>query len=59
MSSTSDRVKGKVDQAAGKVKKEAGHAMGDNKLKNEGKAQQVKGHVTETKGKIKDALKDD
>ena len=59
MTAASDKSKGKMDQAVGKVKEKAGNAMGDNTLKNKGKAQQVKGHVGEAKGKIKDTLKDD
>ena len=58
MSSTEDRAKGKVNQAAGKVKEEVGDALGDGSLESRGKAQQVKGHVQEASGKIKDALRD-
>lgn len=57
-SSTTDKMKGKKDQAVGKVKEETGKAVGNNELKNKGKVQQVKGHAEEAKGKIKDALKD-
>ncbi len=57
-SSTTDKAKGAKDQAVGKVKEQTGKAVGDDKLKNKGKAQQVKGHMEEAKGKIKDSLKD-
>lgn len=57
-SSTTDRTKGAKDQAVGKIKEEGGKAVGNNELKNKGEAQQVKGHVEEAKGKIKDAVKD-
>lgn len=59
MSSTEDKAKGKVDQAAGKIKEKAGDALGDKSLKNKGKGQQVKGHIEEATGKIKDSLRDD
>jgi uncharacterized protein YjbJ (UPF0337 family) len=54
-----DKAKGKMDQAVGKVKEKAGHHLGDDALKNKGKAQQIKGHVGEAKGKIKDTLNED
>ncbi len=38
------------------MKEQAGKALDDNELSNEGKAQQVKGHVEEAKGKVKDTL---
>ena len=56
-SSTTDRAKGSKDKTVGKVKEVTGKAVGNNELKNKGRAQQVKGHVEETKGKIKDTLK--
>lgn len=57
-SSTTDKAKGAKDKTVGKVKEETGKAVGNDKLKNKGKAQQVKAHLEETKGKIKDTLKD-
>jgi uncharacterized protein YjbJ (UPF0337 family) len=51
-----DKVKGKYDQAAGKIKEKTGDVLDDHEMEAEGKAQQVKGHVKETIGKIKDAL---
>ena len=58
MSGTKDKAKGKYDQIAGKIKEETGDVLDDQKMENEGKAQQVKGHVSETIGKVKSALDD-
>ena len=57
MSSTEDKAKGKLNQAAGKVKEEVGDALGDGSMENRGKGQQVKGHVQEATGKIKESLR--
>lgn len=53
-----DRVKGSLNQAAGKVKEGVGHVTGDSKLKAEGKADQLKGKVQNAVGGAKDAVKD-
>ena len=37
-----DRIEGSAEQAKGKIKEVAGKALGDEKLKSEGKAGQVK-----------------
>ena len=50
-----DRVTGKVEQAAGKVKQGVGEAIGNQKLANQGLADQVKGVARETWGNVKDA----
>jgi uncharacterized protein YjbJ (UPF0337 family) len=42
MGSTTDKVSGVVNQAAGKVKKAAGKATGSEKLQAEGLAQRAK-----------------
>lgn len=52
-----DRVEGSVEQAKGKVKEVAGKVIGDTKLENEGKADQVAGKVQNTIGGIKDTLR--
>ena len=52
-----DRVKGSATNMGGKAKKMAGKATGDQKLKSEGAADQVKGKVQNAAGGIKDALK--
>jgi uncharacterized protein YjbJ (UPF0337 family) len=50
-----DQVTGKVEQAAGKVKQGVGEALGNQKLANQGVADQVKGVAKETWGNVKDA----
>ena len=52
-----DRVKGSATNLGGKVKKGAGNVTGDQKLKNEGVLDQVKGKVQNAVGGIKDAIK--
>lgn len=51
-------VGGKFDQIAGKVKQGLGEAFGDEKLANEGAAEEVKGHAKEAWGNVKDAASD-
>lgn len=51
-------IKGKVNVVAGKVKQGVGEAVGNNKLANEGAAQQMKGHAQETWGTVKEAVAD-
>ncbi|RMQ47102.1 hypothetical protein ALQ04_00073 [Pseudomonas cichorii] len=57
MSSTSDKVKGMANEAAGNVKQGVGKATGNSRLQAEGKAQEVKGEAQQIKGKTKEALK--
>ncbi|GJE46464.1 CsbD family protein [Methylobacterium soli] len=52
-----DRVEGSATNLGGKVKEGAGKLTGDEKLKNEGVADQVKGKVQNVVGSVKDALK--
>lgn len=52
-----DRVEGSATNLGGKVKEGAGNLTGDEKLKNEGIADQVKGKIQNAVGGIKDALK--
>jgi uncharacterized protein YjbJ (UPF0337 family) len=52
-----DRVEGSATNLGGKIKEGAGNLTGDEKLKNEGIADQVKGKVQNAVGGIKDALK--
>ena len=52
-----DQVTGKVEQAAGWVKQEVGEVIGNQKLANQGVAEQVKGAAKETWGDVKDAAK--
>ena len=53
-----DRLKGSLKEAKGHVKETAGKAMGDEKLKREGQADQVEGKVQNVVGGVKDAVKD-
>ena len=52
-----DRVEGSATNMGGKIKEGAGKLTGDEKLKNEGVVDQVKGKVQNAVGGIKDALK--
>ena len=58
MGSTSDKVSGLANQAAGKIKKGVGKATGDAKLETEGAAQDAKGKVQKGIGDAKGAIKD-
>jgi uncharacterized protein YjbJ (UPF0337 family) len=57
MSSTSDKVKGLANEAAGNVKQAVGKAVGNDRLQAEGIAQEVKGDAQQAVGKAKDAVK--
>jgi len=50
-----DQVTGKVEQVSGRVKQGVGGAVGNQKLANQGVADQVKGVAKETWGNAKDA----
>jgi uncharacterized protein YjbJ (UPF0337 family) len=49
-----EKVEGKFDQVAGKVKQSVGEAVGNQKLANAGAADQIKGVAKETWGNAKD-----
>lgn len=53
-----DRIDGAATNLGGKVKEAAGKLTGDEKLKAEGRADQVKGKVQNAVGGVKDALRD-
>jgi len=53
-----DRVKGKLDEAAGRVQRQAGEWTGDTENQAEGAAREVKGKVQNAWGKTKDAVRD-
>lgn len=53
-----DRIEGAAKNLGGKAKEAAGKITGDEKLKAEGRADQLEGKVQNTVGGIKDALKD-
>jgi uncharacterized protein YjbJ (UPF0337 family) len=54
-----DRVKGKIDEVAGRSKRQAGEWTGDVNAQVEGGAQEVKGRVQNAWGKVKDAARDE
>jgi uncharacterized protein YjbJ (UPF0337 family) len=58
MTSTTDKIKGAANQAAGAVKKGVGEAVGNPKLQVEGAAQKLKGHAQGAVGDAKDAVKE-
>ncbi|WP_428152090.1 CsbD family protein [Brevundimonas sp.] len=51
-----DRIEGAVKNIGGKIKEGVGNITGDEKLKAEGKADQLEGKVQNTVGGIKDTL---
>ena len=53
-----DNASGKFDQVSGKVKQSVGETFGNQKLANEGAAEQVKGNAKEAWGNVKDAASD-
>ncbi|MGW2689866.1 CsbD family protein [Streptomyces sp. NPDC001414] len=52
-----EKAQAKGEQAEGKVKKVAGGAVGNERLKAEGKAEESKGDLRAAKEKAKDAIK--
>jgi uncharacterized protein YjbJ (UPF0337 family) len=54
---TIDKAKNTAQQARGKLKETVGKVSGDDKLRAEGKADQVKGNVKQAGEKLKDAFK--
>lgn len=53
-----DRIKGKADEAAGRLKRQAGEWTGDTESQVKGGAQEIKGKVQNQWGKTKDAARD-
>jgi uncharacterized protein YjbJ (UPF0337 family) len=53
-----EHVKGAVEKAGGRVKEAAGALTGNERLKSEGKLDQVKGTAHQAWGDVKDAAKD-
>jgi uncharacterized protein YjbJ (UPF0337 family) len=53
-----DRVKGTIDDAAGRAKRQVGEWTGDTQTQVEGAAQQVKGKAEKAWGNVKDAARD-
>ncbi|WP_267394625.1 MULTISPECIES: CsbD family protein [unclassified Sphingomonas] len=59
MGELTDKIKGNVNEAVGKVKQAIGGHNGDTELHDEGVAQQAQGKGEQFKGKVKGALGDD
>ncbi len=57
MSSTTDKIKGRANEAAGNVKQGLGKVTGNDRLVAEGKAQELKGEAQKTVGDVKDGAK--
>lgn len=57
MSSTTDKVKGMANEAAGNVKQGIGKAIGDKQMEVEGIVQERKGEAQQAVGKAKDSVK--
>jgi len=53
-----DNVKGTMDDAAGRAKRQVGEWTGDTKTQADGAAQQVKGKAEKAVGSVKDAVHD-
>jgi uncharacterized protein YjbJ (UPF0337 family) len=53
-----DRIAGAGKQVKGSVKEGVGKATGDEKLKNEGRADKAEGKVQNTVGGLKDKVRD-
>lgn len=53
-----DRVKGTVDDAAGRAKRQVGEWTGDVNKQMDGAAQQIKGKAEKAWGNVKDAARD-
>ena len=57
-----NRIKGKMDEIAGRAKRQAGEWTGDSQAQSEGAMGEIKGRAENTWGKVKDAarnVKDD
>ena len=50
-----DRIKGKMDEVAGRAKRQVGEWTGDTQSQGEGAMDEIKGRVENTWGKVKDA----
>jgi len=52
-----DQVKGRVEEAAGNIKKVTGHAVGNSDLASRGAAEETAGKVRKTYGDLKEDVK--
>ena len=57
MSSTTDKIKGMANEAAGNVKQAVGKVVGSKKMEAEGVVQERTGEAQQAVGKTKDAVK--
>jgi len=57
MSGTKDKAKGLANEAVGNIKQGVGKVTGNDKLRAEGKAQELKGEAQQKVGEVKDAVK--
>ena len=53
-----DRVKGAIDDAVGRARRQAGEWTGDTESQVKGAAQQIKGKAEKVVGNLKDAARD-
>ena len=53
-----DRIAGGVRKVTGKIKEQAGKALGDTRMETEGKADQAEGRVQGAVGHAKDAVRE-
>jgi uncharacterized protein YjbJ (UPF0337 family) len=53
-----DRINGAAKNVTGKAKTAVGKTLGDEKLKNEGRTDQVKGKVRNVVGAAKDSMRE-
>ncbi len=58
MGSTTDKIKGYANEAAGNIKQGVGKVVGSEKLQVKGAAQELKGNAQVAVGKTKEAVKD-
>ncbi|MEO7151564.1 MAG: CsbD family protein [Burkholderiaceae bacterium] len=53
-----DQVKGRIDQAVGKIKEETGDLLDDKQLEEKGRAEKIGGKVQAEYGNVKENVKD-
>jgi uncharacterized protein YjbJ (UPF0337 family) len=52
------RIEGGLKKATGSIKEQAGKAVGDRHLENEGEAEKTEGHIRSGVGKAMDAIRE-
>ena len=58
MGSKTDQIKGYANEAGGKIKQGVGKAIGNDRLRAKGAAQEAKGEAQKAVGKTKGAIKE-